>query len=89
MVTLLKKEVRNMHFTLDRYKNEWKRTSCTLMSDRWMDNREKSITKFLVKNSKGTIFPKSIDTYNISKNVENLFLLLNSLVQEIGEENVV
>ena len=78
-----------MHFTLDRYKNEWKRTSCTLMSDRWMDNREKSITKFLVKNSKGTIFLNSIDTYNISKNVENLFQFLDSLVQEIGEENVV
>ena len=27
MVTFLKKEVENMHFTLDKYKNEWK----------WMD----------------------------------------------------
>ena len=85
-----------MHFTLDRYKNEWKRTSYTLMSDGSMDNREgsmdnreRSITKFFVKNSKGTVFLKSIGTSNISKNVENLFQFLDSLVQEIGEENVV
>ena len=78
-----------MDFTLDRYKNEWKRTSCTLMSDGWMDNRERSITKFFVKNSKGTVFLKSIGTSNISKNVENLFQFLDSLVQEIGEENAV
>ena len=78
-----------MHFTLDKYKNEWKKTGCTLMSDGWMDNRERSITNFLVNSPKGTIFLKSIDTSDISKNTENLFQLLDSLVQEIGEENVV
>ena len=51
-VTFLKKEVENMHFTLDKYKNEWKKTSCTLMLDGWMDNRERSITNFLVNSPK-------------------------------------
>ncbi|XP_050263870.1 uncharacterized protein LOC126708093 [Quercus robur] len=88
-LTFLKKEVENMHFTLDKYKNEWKKTGCTLMSDGWTDNRERSITNFLVNSPKGTVFLKSIDTSNISKNAENLFQLLDSLVQEIGEENVV
>ena len=78
-----------MHFTLDKYKNEWKKTGCTLMSDGWTDNRERSITNFLVNSPKGTVFLKSIDTSNISKNAENLFQLLDSLVQEIWEENVV
>ena len=59
------------------------------MSDGWTDNRERSITNFLVNSPKGTIFLKSIDTSDISKNAENLFQLLDSLVQEIGEENVV
>ncbi|XP_030959124.1 uncharacterized protein LOC115981079 [Quercus lobata] len=88
-VTFLKKEVENMHFTLDKYKNEWKKTGCTLMLDGWTDNRERSITNFLVNSPKGTVFLKSIDTSDISKNAENLFQLLDSLVQEIGEENVV
>ena len=72
-VTFLKKMVENMHFTLDKYKNELKKIGCTLMSDGWTDNRERSITNFLVNNPKGTIFLKSIDTSDISKNAENLF----------------
>ena len=88
-VTFLKKEVENMHFTLDKYKNEWKKIGCTLMLDGWTDNRERSITNFLVNSPKGTVFLKSIDTSDISKNAKNLFLLIDSLVQEIREENVV
>nr|XP_023913871.1 uncharacterized protein LOC112025432 [Quercus suber] len=59
------------------------------MSDGWRDYRERSITNFLVNSPKGTVFLKSINTSNISKNAKNLFQLLDSLVQEIGEENVV
>ncbi|KAL4652193.1 hypothetical protein ACB092_01G215900 [Castanea dentata] len=83
-VTFLKKEVENMHFTLDKYKNEWKKkTVCTLMSDGWTDNRERSITNFLVNSLKGAFFLKSIDASDISKNAENLSQLLDSLVQKI------
>ena len=78
-----------MHFTLDKYKNELKKIGCTLMLDRWTDNREMSITNFLVNSPKGTVFLKSIDTSDIFKNAENLFQLLDSLLQEIGEENVI
>ena len=51
--------------------------------------REGSITNFLVNSPKGTVFLKSINTSNISKNAKNLFQLLDSLVQEIGEKNAV
>ena len=51
--------------------------------------REGSITNFLVNSPKGTVFLKSINTSNISKNAKNLFQLHDSLVQEIGEKNVV
>ena len=78
-----------MHFKLDKYKNELKKIGCTLMLDRWTDNREMSITNFLVNSPKGTVFLKSIDTSDIFKNAENLFQLLDSLLQEIGEENVI
>src|SRR6266571_5142340 len=81
-VTFLKKEIENMHFTLDKYKNEWKKTGCPLMSDGWTDNRERFITNFLVNSPKATVFLKSIDTSDISKNAENLFQMLDSLVQE-------
>ena len=48
-----------------------------------------SITNFPVNSPKGTVFLKSINTSDISKNAKNLFQLLDSLVQEIGEKNVV
>ena len=43
------------------------------MLDGWTDNRERSITNFLVNSPKGIVFLKSIDTSDISKNAENLF----------------
>ena len=59
------------------------KTGCPLMLDGWTNNRERSITNFLVNSPKGTVFLKYIDTFDISKNAENLFQMLDSLVQEI------
>ena len=62
---------------------------CTLMSDGWSDKKNRSLTNFLVNSPSGMIFLKSIDTSNMIKDVKKLFELLDSLVEEIGEENVV
>ena len=74
---------------LESYKIEWKKTGCTLMSDGWTDAKYRSITNFLVNSPRGTVFLKSIDTSGISKNADNLFELLDSMVDDIGEENVI
>lgn len=62
---------------------------CTLMSDGWSDKKNKRLTDFLANSPSGTIFLKSIDTSNMIKDAKKLFELLDSLVEEIGEENVV
>ena len=79
-----------MHLTLDKCKNEWKKKQVALwcQMDGWII-RKGSITNFLINSPKGTVFLKSINTSDISKNAKNLFQLLDSLVQEIGEKNVV
>ena len=79
-----------MHLTLDKCKNEWKKKQVALwcQMDGWII-REGSITNFVINSPKGTIFLKSINAFDISKNAKNLFQLLDSLVQEIGEKNVV
>ncbi|XP_039144006.1 uncharacterized protein LOC120281171 [Dioscorea cayenensis subsp. rotundata] len=59
------------------------------MSDGWTDGRGRSITNFLANSPSGTIFLKSIDTSSISHSCENMFELLDSLVEEIGEDHVV
>ncbi|KAI3845209.1 hypothetical protein MKX03_024867 [Papaver bracteatum] len=88
-VTNLKKKVEYVQGTLEAFKQEWKRTGCTLMSDGWTDKKHRSITNFLVNSPSGTFFLKSIDTSDIQHNTENLFALLDGIVEEVGEENVV
>ena len=59
------------------------------MSNGWMNNKRGVYHKLPYQQSKGTFFLKPINTSDISKNAKNLFQLLDSLVQEIGEKNVV
>ncbi|XP_077252467.1 uncharacterized protein LOC143891845 [Tasmannia lanceolata] len=87
--TFLKREVENIESLMDEYKKEWKKMGCTLMSDGWTDGVNRSITNFLVNSPKGTVFLRSVDTSDISENADNLFTLLDSVVEEVGEENVV
>lgn len=87
-VIYFKKEVDNVNSMLDKYKKEWKRTGCTLMPDGWTDRKSKSLTNFLVNSPSGTIFLKSMNISDVIKDAQRLFELLNSLVEEIGEESV-
>ncbi|XP_077229525.1 uncharacterized protein LOC143862371 [Tasmannia lanceolata] len=87
--TFLKSEVENIESMMDEYKKEWKKTGCMLISDGWTDGVNGSITNFLVNSPKGTVFLRSVDISDISKNANNLFALLDSVVEEVGEENVV
>ena len=82
----LTKEVDSVNESLEKYKSEWKRTGCTLMSDGWTDRKSRSLTNFLVNSPNGTVFIKSIDTSDVIKEAKKLFELLDSLVEEIGEK---
>ncbi|GJR04378.1 zf-BED domain-containing protein [Tanacetum coccineum] len=88
-VTFLKKEVDYTKSLLEEYKNEWKKTGCTLMTDGWSDRKNRPICNFLVNNPKGTIFLASIDTSDISKTKEKVFAMLDDFVKKISEEHVV
>ena len=55
-VTFLKKEVDNVNLILEKYKKEWKKTGCTLMSDGWSDKKNRSLINFLVNSPSGTFF---------------------------------
>ncbi|XP_031265283.1 uncharacterized protein LOC116123674 [Pistacia vera] len=88
-VSYLKREVDLVGEKLGKYKNEWKKNGCTLMSDGWTDGNGRSLTNFLVNSPSGTVFLKSIDTSEFIKNAQKMFELLDSVVEEIGEEHVV
>ncbi|XP_023739449.3 uncharacterized protein LOC111887513 [Lactuca sativa] len=86
---IVDKEVDYTKSLVEDYKREWKKTSCTLMSDGWSDWKNRSICNFLVNSPRGTIFLASIDTSNIIKTKEQVFAMLDDFVEKIGEENVV
>lgn len=74
---------------IDEFKDEWKKTGCTIMSDGWTDRKRRSICNFLVNSPKGTVFLTSVDTSSMSKTAEKVFEMLNDIVEKVGEENVV
>ena len=51
--------------------------------------KERSLVNFLLNSSRGTMFMKSIDASSMVKMGEKLFQLVDSLVEEVGEANVV
>ena len=74
---------------LQEFRDEWKKTECTIMSDGWTDKKRRLICNFLVNNPKGTIFLYSLDTSDISKTTHKVLKMLDVVVTFVGEENVV
>ena len=74
-------------FLLD-IKNDWKLYDCSMMSNGWT-NKKQPIMNFLVYCPRGAMFLKSVDTSGLTKDVETLFNIFDSVVQEIGVEYIV
>ena len=59
------------------------------MLDGWTDMKERTLVKFLVNCSKGTMFMQSINDSSMIKKGENMFELLDKWIKQVGEENVI
>ncbi|GJT27143.1 3-hydroxyisobutyryl-CoA hydrolase 1-like protein [Tanacetum coccineum] len=69
---------------------QWAKYGCSLMSDGWRDSvAHKDIINFLVNSPRGSVFVRSIDASNVVKNSDNIYMMLDQMVEEIGEQNVV
>jgi len=88
-VPLLNKKVEYTENLLEDHKLQWRKHGCSIMSDAWTDQKQRCLINFLVSSLVGTMFVKSIDGSNFVKTGEKLFEKLNSLVEEIREENFV
>lgn len=87
--TLLEKVKGEMNDNYRRLREDWKETGCTILSDSWSDGRSKSILVFSVASPKGTLFLKSMDVSSHVDDAYYLFELLDSVIMEVGMENVV
>lgn len=87
--SLLEKVKGEIHDCYKKYRDEWKETGCTVLCDSWSDGRIKSIVVFSVTCRKGTFFLKSVDVSGHEDDATYLFELLESVVLDVGVENVV
>eukprot|EP00253_Pinus_taeda_P014883 PITA_14883 len=74
---------------LESIKSSWKFTSCTIMSNGWIDQRSRTIINFVVACPKRTMFLKSIDASADVKYANLIYSLLANVVEEVGVANVV
>ncbi|KAL0395354.1 UNVERIFIED_CONTAM: hypothetical protein Slati_4501600 [Sesamum latifolium] len=86
---LLEKVKANVNDMHKRLRDEWQQTGCTILCNCWSDGRTKSLVVFSVTCPKGTIFLRSIDVSGHIDDTHYLFGLLESIVLEVGAENVV
>ncbi|XP_061988373.1 uncharacterized protein LOC133706829 [Rosa rugosa] len=86
---ILKEEVVDVQKMMLEHKKDWSHCGCTIMSDGWTDGKSRVILNFLVNSPRGTWFLKSVDASDTIKNGELMLNYLDSVVEEVGEENVV
>ncbi|XP_042947297.1 uncharacterized protein LOC122280460 isoform X2 [Carya illinoinensis] len=87
--TLLEKVKGDIHERYKKYRDEWKETGCTILCDSWSDGRTKSLAAFSITCPKGALFLKSVDVSGHEGDAAYLFELLESVVLEVGVENVI
>lgn len=71
------------------HKEEWVKFGCSIMSDAWIDRKNRTLINFMVNCPSGTMFVKIIDASGFVKTWDKLYELLDAFVEEIGEKNVV
>ncbi|KAL3499506.1 hypothetical protein ACH5RR_038599 [Cinchona calisaya] len=87
--SLLDKVKADINETHDKLRNEWKETGCTVLCDCWSDGRSRTLVALSVTCPRGTLFLRSIDISGHADDPHYLFELLESVVLEVGVENVV
>ncbi|KAI3507987.1 hypothetical protein L1887_22986 [Cichorium endivia] len=89
-VPLLDQEVETVQNKVAENEKEWAEKGCSILSDGWRDSVvQKDIINFMVNSPKGSVFIKSIDVSDVSKDADLLFHVLDKMVGQVGEANVV
>lgn len=82
-VPLLNKEIEYTEELLKDHKLHWTKHGCSIMSDAWIDWKQRCLINFLVSSLVGTMFAKSIDDSKFVKTGEKLSEMLDALLEEI------
>ena len=86
---LLLESVDDVMLILAEFRSSCAETGCTIMSDGWTDQRNRTLINFLVSCPAGTMFLKSVDASDKVKTAQLICEMMEEVVQEVGEENVI
>uniref|UniRef100_A0A1D1Y153 Seprase n=1 Tax=Anthurium amnicola TaxID=1678845 RepID=A0A1D1Y153_9ARAE len=87
--TWLEKLKSEVSLKIKEIENEWTTTGCTIIADTWTDNKSRALINFFVSSPSGTFFHKSVDASSYFKNTKHVSDLFDSVIQDVGSENVV
>ena len=85
---LLLEIVDDVNLALADFRSSWVETGCTIMSDGWIDQQNRTLINFLVSCPKLTMFLKSVNASDKIKSAQLICEMMEEIVQEVGEENV-
>ncbi|XP_057848877.2 uncharacterized protein LOC131059848 [Cryptomeria japonica] len=86
---MLQDAVEDAKQAVEDQKKQWQKFGCTILLDWWINGRNHTLLNFLVGSNDELVFLKSIDASSIIHNAENLSLVLEEVVLELGVQNVV
>lgn len=85
----LQDEIASSRKYLEELKASWTSAGCSILADSWKDVQGRIVINLLVSCPRGIYFISSVDATDIIEDYGSLFLLLDRVVDEVGEENVV
>ena len=88
-VNLLKDVKKEVQSLVDSYLGAWEKVGCIIMNGGWPDNRHKTLINFMVYCPQGILFVKFVDTSDIVKDANKLFLLFDEIIIWVGLTNLV
>nr|CAN59935.1 hypothetical protein VITISV_001877 [Vitis vinifera] len=87
--TYLEEEVQELEVYITTLKAKWPIYGCTIMCDGWSSRTKKPIINFMIYCDRSMIYHSSVDTTNIPKTANDIFSLMDKVIEEVGEENIV
>eukprot|EP00253_Pinus_taeda_P032981 PITA_32981 len=86
---LLLESVEDGMLVVSEFRSSWVEIGCTIKSDGWTDQRNRTLINFLISCPAGTMFLKSVDASDKVKIAQLICEMMEEVVQEVGEEHVV
>ncbi|XWS75730.1 hypothetical protein CRYUN_Cryun01aG0117200 [Craigia yunnanensis] len=87
--SILKNVTEEVKDDIDRNKEMWRKTGCSILVEQWSSKNGRTLLSFLVYCPQATVFLKSVDASHVIYSEDHLYELLKQVVEEVGVENVV